>query len=464
MPVLRVPNRRGSLWFLLGGLLVILAVIGVVFQLGGQGSWLPAVIGGLGICAVAYGLYGVKRHVEFGDQIVVRYWFRERVIPWSVVTFVHFDRTRGTIRMGLPLMDIPTENHSLTIRLTDGGTVTANIHPSLIAAVAEVVKRRARLDFHRERERRLAETVSVVRWDRGISVVFGLIVSAGGAWFAVSMRAELIDGTSSVHWPTVRANLAGSQVGYEVSTDRLARRRHETTYYFPIVEYRYTVDSRSYTGTRFRFSPVRSTDRGPVEQMLACVRDAQTVWVHYKPGDPALSVLVPGIDAHRYVLVGVAFIAAFGGLIYAVVNLKARDKDTISEASEPGESLELRTWTEEHQPRLLTVAAFDHRAQADLCAAMLDQHGINAQVADSGIVGVDWFLSNAVGGVKVQVAEQDRERAELVLHDSHTASSNKDAESQGEWTCPRCGEQVEGDFDLCWNCQASRPEHEGSAG
>jgi hypothetical protein len=26
------------------------------------------------------------------------------------------------------------------------------------------------------------------------------------------------------------------------------------------------------------------------------------------------------------------------------------------------------------------------------------------------------------------------------------------------WTCPACGEEVDGTFDLCWNCQASRPE------
>jgi predicted RNA-binding Zn-ribbon protein involved in translation (DUF1610 family) len=26
------------------------------------------------------------------------------------------------------------------------------------------------------------------------------------------------------------------------------------------------------------------------------------------------------------------------------------------------------------------------------------------------------------------------------------------------WTCPNCGEQIEKDFAVCWNCEAERPE------
>ncbi len=25
------------------------------------------------------------------------------------------------------------------------------------------------------------------------------------------------------------------------------------------------------------------------------------------------------------------------------------------------------------------------------------------------------------------------------------------------WTCPKCGEAIEAEFDLCWNCQSERP-------
>jgi hypothetical protein len=27
-----------------------------------------------------------------------------------------------------------------------------------------------------------------------------------------------------------------------------------------------------------------------------------------------------------------------------------------------------------------------------------------------------------------------------------------------DWTCPTCGEVIEGQFAMCWNCQTSRPE------
>ncbi len=26
------------------------------------------------------------------------------------------------------------------------------------------------------------------------------------------------------------------------------------------------------------------------------------------------------------------------------------------------------------------------------------------------------------------------------------------------WTCPKCGEQVERNFEACWNCESPRPE------
>ena len=29
--------------------------------------------------------------------------------------------------------------------------------------------------------------------------------------------------------------------------------------------------------------------------------------------------------------------------------------------------------------------------------------------------------------------------------------------TKGPWTCPKCGEPVEANFDQCWNCQGYRP-------
>src|SRR5262245_49182373 len=57
--------------------------------------------------------------------------------------------------------------------------------------------------------------------------------------------------------------------------------------------------------------------------------------------------------------------------------------------------------------RLVTIATFDQPAQARLAKNALDEAGIQSMVSDENLVAMDWLLSNAVGGVKVQVWEED---------------------------------------------------------
>ena len=68
--------------------------------------------------------------------------------------------------------------------------------------------------------------------------------------------------------------------------------------------------------------------------------------------------------------------------------------------------------------RLVTIATFDQPAQARLAQSALEDAGIQAAVADESIVAMDWLLSNAVGGIKVQVWEEDADRAVGVLEEA----------------------------------------------
>ena len=65
--------------------------------------------------------------------------------------------------------------------------------------------------------------------------------------------------------------------------------------------------------------------------------------------------------------------------------------------------------------RLVTVATFDQPAQARLAENALKEAGIRVAVSDESLVVMDWLLSNAGGGVKVHVWEEDAERAVAVL-------------------------------------------------
>lgn len=65
--------------------------------------------------------------------------------------------------------------------------------------------------------------------------------------------------------------------------------------------------------------------------------------------------------------------------------------------------------------RLVTIATFDLAAQARLAQNALQEAGIQAAVNDETLVAMEWVLSNAVGGIKVQVREEDAERAVVTL-------------------------------------------------
>lgn len=64
---------------------------------------------------------------------------------------------------------------------------------------------------------------------------------------------------------------------------------------------------------------------------------------------------------------------------------------------------------------LITIACFSHPYESHVWRARLESEGISCFIADEHTVSANWFYSNAVGGVKLQVYKCDREQAERVL-------------------------------------------------
>lgn len=73
---------------------------------------------------------------------------------------------------------------------------------------------------------------------------------------------------------------------------------------------------------------------------------------------------------------------------------------------------------------LVTVAAFSQPYQAELAKAHLESEGIQAFLSDEYVVGINWFLSNAVGGVTLQVAEPDAVAAREILSTDQSDASD----------------------------------------
>jgi len=93
-----------------------------------------------------------------------------------------------------------------------------------------------------------------------------------------------------------------------------------------------------------------------------------------------------------------------------------------------------------------TVASFREPYKARLAKGKLEAEGIQAIVLDEHLVQMDWVLSRAIGGVKLQVLEEDFDRAREILGTDYIDELSEVEEAQLEPTpdevCPKCGSDL----------------------
>lgn len=69
------------------------------------------------------------------------------------------------------------------------------------------------------------------------------------------------------------------------------------------------------------------------------------------------------------------------------------------------------------EPRqVVTIESFQDLPAADLARGLLESAGIHAWMQDDNLVRMDWFYSNAVGGIRLQVDRDDAEEARAILN------------------------------------------------
>ena len=64
---------------------------------------------------------------------------------------------------------------------------------------------------------------------------------------------------------------------------------------------------------------------------------------------------------------------------------------------------------------MITVASFSKPEEAHLLRMRLEAGGVPAYIQNENLVQVDWLYSNAIGGVRVQIADDDLEDARSIL-------------------------------------------------
>lgn len=88
---------------------------------------------------------------------------------------------------------------------------------------------------------------------------------------------------------------------------------------------------------------------------------------------------------------------------------------------------------------VVNVAAFQYVQEAELARMMLEEQGIQAELADDGVVGGFSLWSNAVGGVKVIVRRKDADRAARFLEEHRESLVAKRNGEPIEFECEECG-------------------------
>lgn len=78
-----------------------------------------------------------------------------------------------------------------------------------------------------------------------------------------------------------------------------------------------------------------------------------------------------------------------------------------------------------------TIAAYSTPAEAHVVLSRLTSAGIDAAIRDEFTIMFDWLYSNAIGGVKIEVADEDVAAARDILALSPS--------EPGLLSCPFCG-------------------------
>lgn len=108
---------------------------------------------------------------------------------------------------------------------------------------------------------------------------------------------------------------------------------------------------------------------------------------------------------------------------------------------------------------LVTIQTFDTYLPAQILKGRLESEGIPCHLKDEQSVTMYWFWSNALGGVKVQVFEADKERAEEVIR--NTVLLNEAEQTRPGFWDEDDIEQLDPGNRICIHCGSKNTRRHG---
>jgi hypothetical protein len=96
--------------------------------------------------------------------------------------------------------------------------------------------------------------------------------------------------------------------------------------------------------------------------------------------------------------------------------------------------------------------------EAEYVKGLLSTEGITAVVLGEALDAARGDIPYSQSSLpSVWVNEADQPAAQRIV-DEFKAGGPAKIRPQASWTCPHCGEMLEGQFTTCWKCGFNRPE------
>lgn len=95
-----------------------------------------------------------------------------------------------------------------------------------------------------------------------------------------------------------------------------------------------------------------------------------------------------------------------------------------------------------------------HAATANLAKTYLESHGIDVVLTGEHLAQAMGEIPFTQAWVELWVTDERQVDEALALLEAMDEDVD---EFPADWQCPQCGEQVEGQFTLCWQCGNDRP-------
>lgn len=123
-----------------------------------------------------------------------------------------------------------------------------------------------------------------------------------GIFILITGVVTLKEAKDSVNWPTVTSELSSASLTFSTGNSGVKS-------YAPVIKCKFDLDGSTYTGTEYDFS-ASYTSKDKAQNKIDLVKKMTPLVVYYKPSDPKISVIHPGVHSTHYLrlIIGIAVI------------------------------------------------------------------------------------------------------------------------------------------------------------